>query len=259
MREHQPFIKAVIETNENDPLPQQHQSNEAPRSFLPTLKEQPSRSFEDTAPSVLESADRRRAFLTTRCEINLTHAETLPAEEDFGFNLSEFSVSHGPSFPEMNPIQERRASSGWGSLLDILDNRHQALDWELLNESNADLSVAGDNYCYIENPKIETEEPLFPAMGSEMRNQNVTLKRSSPTDFDESSDDSDYEYSPTVKRCTLGRDKSEVARLLKEAYCAIEPAEITIPLGCNGVEEEQGMDSLMCALEKSFPFHYSGC
>lgn len=240
LREHQPFIKAVIECKdpetELEPLSAEHRPCER-SSCWDNDTEQPPQSSDFETPSLLVSADKRRAFMAARNETNIKTSQALPAEEDLGVSLSEFSVSQGPSFPDFDEAlpASRRNSSGLECLFEIL-----------ANESNAGLSLAEVNYCSLDNEKISIgmDDPYAVPEA-----QEEVLKRSS------SSPENDcYSYSSPAKRCVLSRDKSEVSRNLKEAYCNVAQPEFTLEFEGEGPE----MESLLSALEKSFPFpdHY---
>lgn len=310
LREHQPFIKAVIECDDPAPVPlctpppsdiglcnsadaeplftnrrlqyidpdpeplcttrpsdmglchslsddEEPLFTSAPRETssawnLPAMSEQPSQIMDDDfqQPSILVSEDRRRAFLGMRNETNVNQVQSLPEEEEAGFNLSEFSVSQGPSFPDFDEaVPSRRNSSGLDGIFDLLNERRrdiEGIDAIIGNEWN----VGAANPDNLDKLRPEPQENYFATMANTLDvepnpvlGNGIVLKRSSETECGQ------YD-SHSPKRCVLSRDKSAVSRALKEAYCSMAQPEI--PLRFDG--DEQGMNSLLSALERSFPF-----
>jgi len=241
LREHQPFIKGVSEWDDADlePLPVGEAVGED-LSWNENQAEQ-SRMSENCEnfqrPAVLASADKRRAFLATRNEVTVTNDDVLfLPPDDARFNLSEFSVSHGPSFTDFGSRSEmRRNSSGLGNILDAVDNM------DVLNESNAYLSVTEEDNYHQNSDRMDDRCDFMANRAVLERPPLAIPERISPSPV--KAPESDFTF-PPFKRCTLSRDKSEVSKILKEIHWTISPLDAPIEFG----GEDQVMESSLSAL-----------
>ena len=237
LREHQPFIKALMDID--DASANVH--TEKKRSFpdLETISEQsPSASM--PLPDLCNTEDRRRAFATSRVEPAAAlddEDNNLVVPVERGPNMSEFTVSE---FSLIDGSFSTFPSSGVDECIQGSDSFLAQLPWD---------SFSG---CRSSNSMISLYEALedkdFEDGRIEWNYSNRDLVKRTYSHNNETPETKrGYLFDGTVKRCVLNRDKSDVARKLKEICSDFSTAE-------QPRYEASEMDFLLDAIGRSFVF-----
>jgi hypothetical protein len=245
LREHQPFIKALMDI-EDDTTAMHSKKRTRTGSFpdLETISEKPTPAVMGL-PHLCNTEDRRRAFATSRVEA----VSALGNEDSFGCpvehspNVAEFTVS---DFTLCDESFSTFPSSGMpdclaGSASFPAQLPGGAFSGYRSSNSMISLYETLEEHDYEDGRIERTTVRPFPCrdlMKRESSHNNETLetKRS-------------LQCGGSVKRCVLNRDKSDIARKLRE-FCS-DFNTIEQPR-CDASETE--MDSLLEALERGFVF-----
>lgn len=237
LREHQPFIKAVVDIDEEEakqPLQTDLQTLEPEKQ--PVAAVSPS-SVTEIFQVEAKNVDLHRSFLASRNEGPMETDKiieeplilgSLKALEGSGPNLSDFSVSQCPSF---KGLASSRGSGKWEELFDELVEPSQGGIEGLMRESRANLDFPN----YIEDAPYDNR--ILAELEAELENQklmdNFLLQAEDNTPFageclprpdtikretSHQNETAETKLTPPVKRCLLSRDKSEISNKLKQAY-----------------------------------------
>ena len=256
LREHQPFIKAVIDCEEDSqpghPVARSHEGTKSQKDLESQLQSYAPAPSTNNLSGLLDTENRREVFLATRAEANsiLCGGDDLDQAEERGMSLGDFSVSQGPSFSSINSYPPHERNSGcWETLFSMeemsiplaikngLDFPESSPFQRLSAQDSSLFGVADEG---LGNQKIGWEESCLARLGG-----TPDLPRPAMTKRVLSNDGE----SP-VKRCLLNRDKSEVARKLKETHSA----EVLAGSFLSFSSDDPELETLMGALEKSFSF-----
>lgn len=278
LREHQPSIKAVLGTvsgkrEEYDSKLNVKQVDMQSSCSLGRLFEE-----SESSPStcVLEkeppSKDLRKAFALGRNEDALTQNNLSGVEEHLfgtcsgvsGPSLSEIMVSQGPSF--VIPGSARNSVS-WSDLVHAVTNTSKNngseglfsrfsgdLNSFMSGQSNTDWTgrnadrINGQYEALKDNIHDLEGERLVPSLSNSTPCvcRPDIAKRATSNQNESVETKKGYYDEGTVKRCTLSRDKSEVARKLKQS-------SQTDPPDVSDIDSDfDTMIALSAALENSF-------
>jgi hypothetical protein len=236
LREHQPFIKALMDIDDDDAPTDLHtEKRSRTESFLDleTIAEQSPSPSTGLLPDLCITENKRRAFATSRIEpvSALGNEDSLEGPVEHYTNITEFTVSDftlsdGPFFTFPSSSMEDCLRGTYVFPAQQLPG--DALSGWILEEKA------------FEDGRIERNagRPFPP---------RDLVKRESSYDNETPETKRGFLFDGTVKRCVLNRNKSDVARNLKEFRSDFPTADQS---RCEASE----MDFLLDALGRSFVF-----